>query len=71
MIINPHVVERQFNALMMIVIKRKLKDNKKRIARQLKYEQLFSDMTDIRHERTEITDTYFYEAISFGKMCLY
>lgn len=39
MIINAKVVELQFNSLMKIVIKRKLKDYKKQRARRLKQEQ--------------------------------
>ncbi|MFQ9687128.1 MAG: sigma factor-like helix-turn-helix DNA-binding protein [Veillonella parvula] len=60
-----HVVRLQFNSLMMIVIKNKLKSRNRQLARRSKREVLLCEMTETTQAEYGTNDTYFYECVSF------
>ena len=59
------IVRLQFNSLMMIVIKGRVKHHKKQIMKRSKKEVLFCEMSDTEQFEQGKVDTYFYDYVSF------
>lgn len=60
-----HIVRLQFNSLMLIVIKNKLKSRHRQLARCSKREVLFCEMAETKQVERGTNDTCFYDCISF------
>ena len=60
-----HIVRLQFNSLMLIVIKNKLKSRNRQFARRSKREVLFCEIAETKQVECGTNDTYFYDCISF------
>lgn len=60
-----HIVRLQFNSLMMIVIKNKLKNRHRQLTRRSKREVLLFEMTETKQVEHGTNDTYFYDCVSF------
>lgn len=59
------IVRLQFNSLMMIVIKGRVKYHKKQIMKRSKNEVLFCEMSETEQLEQETVDTYLYDYVSF------
>ncbi|OJT84240.1 RNA polymerase subunit sigma-70 [Clostridioides difficile] len=60
-----HIIRLQFNTLMMIVIKGKMKHYKKRLSKRSMNEVLFCEMSEAEQIEHGIFDTYSYIYMSF------
>ena len=60
-----YIVRLQFNSLMLIVIKNKLKSRNRQFARRSKREVLFCEIAETKQVECGTNDTYFYDCISF------
>lgn len=60
-----HIVKLQFNSLMLIIIKNKLKSRYRQLARRSKREVLFCEITETKQVERGMNDTYFYDCVSF------
>lgn len=60
-----HIVRLQFNSLMMIVIKNKLKKRHRQLTRRSKREVLLFEMAETKQVEHGTNDTYFYDCVSF------
>lgn len=60
-----HIVRLQFNSLMMIVIKNKLKNRHRQLTRRSKREVLLFEMAETKQVEHGTNDTYFYDCVSF------
>lgn len=60
-----HIVRLQFNSLMMIVIKNKLKSRHRQLTRRSKREVLLFEMAETKQVEHGTNDTYFYDCVSF------
>lgn len=60
-----HIVRLQFNSLMMIVIKNKLKNRHRQLTRRSKREVLLFEMAKTKQVEHGTNDTYFYDCVSF------
>ena len=60
-----HIVRLQFNSLMMIVIKNKLKSRHRQLTRRSKREVLLFEMAETKQVGHGTNDTYFYDCVSF------
>ena len=60
-----YIVRLQFNSLMLIVIKNKLKSRNRQFARRSKREVLFCEIAETKQVKCGTNDTYFYDCISF------
>lgn len=54
-----HIVKLQFNSLMLIIIKNKLKSRYRQLARRSKREVLFCEITETKQVERGMNDTYF------------
>lgn len=59
------IIRLQFNSLMMIVIKRKIKHYKERLAKHSKYEVLYCEVSETEQVKQGIVDTYSYNKVWF------
>ena len=59
------IVRLQFNSLMMIIIKGRVKYHKKQIMKRSKNEVLFCEMSETKQVERGTNDTYFYDCVSF------
>lgn len=59
------IVRLQFNSLMMIVIKGRVKYHKKQIMKRFKNEVLFCEMSETEQLEQGTVDTYIYDYVSF------
>lgn len=59
------IVRLQFNSLMMIVIKGRVKYHKKQIMKRSKKEVLFCEMSETEQFEQGTVDTYVYDYVSF------
>ena len=60
-----HIVRLQFNSLMLIIIKNKLKSRYRQLARRSKLEVLFCKIAETKQVERGTNDTYFYDCVSF------
>ena len=60
-----HIVRLQFNSLMLIIIKNKLKSRYRQLARRSKLEVLFCEIAETKQVERGTNDTYFYDCVSF------
>ena len=60
-----HIVRLQFNSLMLIIIKNKLKSRYRQLARRSKLEVLFCEIVETKQVERGTNDTYFYDCVSF------
>lgn len=60
-----HIVRLQFNSLMMIVIKNKLKNRHRQLTRRSKRKVLLFEMAETKQVEHGTNDTYFYDCVSF------
>ncbi len=60
-----HIVRLQFNSLMMIVIKNKVKSRNRQLTRRSKREVLLFEMAETKQVGHGTNDTYFYDYVSF------
>lgn len=58
-----HIVRLQFNSLMLIVIKNKLKSRHRQLARRSKREVLFCEMAETKQVERGTNDTCFYDCL--------
>ncbi len=59
------IVRLQFNSLMMIIIKGRVKYHKKQIMKRSKNEVLFCEMSETERLEQGTVDTYIYDYVSF------
>ena len=59
------IVRLQFNSLMMIVIKGRVKYHKKQTMKRSKNEVLFCEMSETEQLEQGTVDTYIYDYVSF------
>ena len=62
------IVRLQFNSLMMIIIKGRVKYHKKQIMKRSKNEVLFCEMSETERLEQGTVDTYIYDYVSFQVM---
>ena len=62
------MVRLQFNSLMMIIIKGRVKYHKKQIMKRSKNEVLFCEMSETERLEQGTVDTYIYDYVSFQVM---
>ena len=60
-----HIVRLQFNSLMLIIIKNKLKSQYRQLVRRSKREVLFCEIAETKQVERGTNDTCFYDCISF------
>lgn len=60
-----YIVRLQFNSLMLIIIKNKLKNRNRQLARRSKHEILFCEIAETKQVEHGTNDTYFYDCVSF------
>ena len=60
-----HIVRLQFNSLMLIVIKNKVKSRNRQLARHSKREVLFCEIAETKQVERGTIDTCFYDCVSF------
>ena len=60
-----HIVRLQFNSLMLIIIKNKLKSRYRQLARRSKREVLFCEIAETKQVERGTNDTCFYDCVSF------
>lgn len=60
-----HIIRLQFNTLMMIVIKGKMKHYKKRLSKRSTKEVLACEMSEVEQIEQGVFDTYPYNYMSF------
>lgn len=60
-----HIVRLQFNSLMLIIIKNKLKIRYRQLARRSKREVLFCETAETKQVERGMNDTCFYDCVSF------
>ena len=59
-----HIVRLQFNSLMLIVIKNKVKSRNRQLARHSKREVLFCEIAETKQVERGTIDTCFYDCVS-------
>ena len=64
-----HIVRLQFDSLMLIVIKNKLKSQNGQLAKHSKREVLFYEMAEKKQVEHGTNDTYFFDCVSFEVLC--
>ena len=62
-----HIVRLQFNSLMLIVIKNKVKSRNRQLARHSKREVLFCEIAETKQVERGTIDTCFYDCVSFNE----
>lgn len=60
-----HIIRLQFSALMMIVIKGKLKNQKSKLSKRSKQEVLFCEIPETKQAEHGTTDVYSFDFMSF------
>ena len=60
-----HIVRLQFNSLMLIIIKNKLKSRYRQLVRRSKREVLFCEIAETKQVERGTNDTCYYDCVSF------